>query len=58
MYCLVIVLLTIVLVQDEMTFWIAHGVTTIIKVREMAAVDCEVSSVELPLVPFPFPLAT
>lgn len=36
--------LTIVLVQDVMTCCTAHGVTTIMKSKEMAAADCEVPS--------------
>jgi hypothetical protein len=35
-------MLTKVLVQDVMTLWIAHGVTTMMKVIEIAAVDCDV----------------
>ena len=36
--------LTIVLVHDVMTCCTAHGVTTIMKSKEMAAADCEVPS--------------
>ena len=36
--------LTMVLVQDVMTCCTAHGVTTTIKYRDMAAEDCEVPS--------------
>ena len=36
--------LTMVLVQDVMTCCTAHGVTTTIKYRDMAADDCEVPS--------------
>ena len=36
--------LTKVLVQDVMILWMAHGVTTIMKMMEIAAVDCDVRS--------------